>query len=108
MLVNTVPDDCLMYIILIFNIAPVVNVFMLSIKNNKKKKNSKGKLKFRCNNYTQSLRQAFDINDTDLSKYFWTLKANVAAQHLKWSIKQYTSRYKCCIRRCDLYMTVQK
>ena len=36
MLINTVPDDCLMYIgfqfILIFNITSIVNVFVLSIE----------------------------------------------------------------------------
>ena len=36
MLINTVPDDCLVYIgfnwVLIFNITSIVNVFMLSIK----------------------------------------------------------------------------
>ena len=35
MLINTVPNDCLMYIgfyfFIFFNITPIVNVFMLSI-----------------------------------------------------------------------------
>ena len=36
MLINTVPNDCLMYIgfylFIFFNITPIVNVFMLSIE----------------------------------------------------------------------------
>lgn len=37
MLINTAPYDCLMYIfILILNIAFIVNVFMLSIEQNKR------------------------------------------------------------------------
>ena len=36
MLINTVPDDYVMYIgfILVFNVTSIVNVFMLNIKKN--------------------------------------------------------------------------
>ena len=45
------------------------------------------------------------INDTELSKYLWTLKANGNDYHLKWSIKSDVSRYKCGTRKCDLCPT---
>ena len=61
--------------------------------------------KSRYNNHTQSFRHISHINDTDLSKYLWTLKANGADYHLKWSIKLYASRYKYGTRRCDLCLT---
>ena len=43
------------------------------------------------NNHTQSFRHISHINDTELSKYLWTLKANGTDYHLKWSIKSYAS-----------------
>ena len=61
--------------------------------------------KSRYNNDTKSFRHIFHINGTELSKYLWTLKANGADYHLKWSIKLYASRYKCSTRRCDLCLT---
>ena len=63
---------------------------------------SDGKFKSRYNNHTQSFRHISHINDTELIKYLWTVKANGTDYHLKWSIKSYASRYKCGIRRCDL------
>ena len=63
---------------------------------------SEGEFKSRYNNHTQSFRNISHINDTELSKYLWTLKANGTDYHLKWSIKLYASRYKCGSRRCDL------
>ena len=55
---------------------------------------SEGEFKLRCNNHTQSFRNISHINDTELSKYLWTLKANGTDYHLKWSIKSYAFRYK--------------
>ena len=66
---------------------------------------SDGEFKSRYNNHTQSFRDISHINDTELSKYFWMLKANGTDYHLKWSIKSYASRYKCGRRRCDLCLT---
>ena len=66
---------------------------------------SEGEFKSRYNNHTQSFRNISHINDTELSKYLWTLKANGTDYHLKWSIKSYASRYKCGTRRCDLCLT---
>ena len=61
-----------------------------------------GELKSRYNNHTQSFKNISHINDTELSKYLWMLKANRTDYHLKWSIKPYASRYKCGTKRCDL------
>ena len=66
---------------------------------------SEGEFKSRYNNYTQSFRHISHINDTELSKYLRTLKANGTDYYLKCSIKLYASRYKCGKRRCDLYLT---
>ena len=66
---------------------------------------SEGEFKSRYNNHTQSFRHISYTNDTELSKYLWTLKADRTDYHLKWSIKSYASRYKCRTRRCDLCLT---
>ena len=44
---------------------------------------SEGEFKSRYNNHTQSFRHISHINDTELSKYLWTLKANGTGYHLK-------------------------
>ena len=67
---------------------------------------SEGEFKYRHNNPMQSFRNISHINDTELSKYLWTLKVNGSDNHLKSkSIKSYPSRYKCGTRRCDLSLT---
>ena len=66
---------------------------------------SEGEFKSRYNNHIQSFRNISHINDTELSKYLWTLKVNGTDYHLKWSIKSYASQYKCGTRRCDLCLT---
>ena len=66
---------------------------------------SEGEFKSRYNNHTQSFRHISHINDTELSKYLWRLKANGTDYHLKWSVKSHASRYKCGTRRCDLCLT---
>ena len=55
---------------------------------------SEGEFKSKYNNHTQSFRNISHINDTELSKYLWTLKTNGTDYHLKWSAKSYASRYK--------------
>ena len=66
--------------------------------------------KSRYSNHTQSFRNwnlsISHINDRELSKYLWTLKANGTDYHLKWSIKSYASRNK--YGRCDLCLTEKK
>ena len=64
-----------------------------------------GEFKSRYNNHAQSFRNISHINDTELSKYLWTLKANGTDYHLKWSLKSYASRYKCGTRRCNSCLT---
>ena len=66
---------------------------------------SEGEFKSRYNNHTQSFRNISHINDTELSQYLWTLKANWTNYHLKWSIESYASRYKCGTRRYNLCLT---
>ena len=66
---------------------------------------SEGEFKSRYNNHMQSFRKISQINETELSKYLWTLKANETDYHLKWSIKSYVSGDKCGTRRCDLCLT---
>ena len=66
---------------------------------------SEGEFKSRYNNHTESFRHISHVNDTELSKYLWTFKANGADYHLKWSIKLNASRYKYVTRRCDLCLT---
>ena len=63
---------------------------------------SEGEFKSRYNNHKQSFRNISHINDTELSKYLWNLKANGIDYYLKWSIKSYASQYKCGTRRSDL------
>ena len=52
----------------------------------------------------RNLSDTYPINDTELPKYFWTLKAYETDYHLKWSKKTYSSRYRCG-SRCDLCLT---
>ena len=44
------------------------------------------------------------VNDMELSKYLWALKANATDYNLKWSIKSNASKYKSSTR-CDLCLT---
>ena len=66
---------------------------------------SEGEFKSRHNIYTQSFRNISHINDTELSKYLSTLKANGTDYHLKWTVEPYASGYKCGTRKCDLCLT---
>ena len=66
---------------------------------------SEGEIISRYNNHTKFFRHISHINDIELSKYLWTLKANGADYYLKCSIKLYASQYKCGTRRCDLCQT---
>ena len=62
---------------------------------------SEGEFKSRYNNHIQSFRNISHINDTELSKYLWTLKKQMGLI----TIKSYASRYKCGTRRCDFCLT---
>ena len=61
--------------------------------------------KSRHDNNMQSFRYITHINDTELSKYLWALKANGTDYHVKGSVKSYRFCYKYSTRRCDLYLT---
>ena len=52
-----------------------------------------------------SFRHKKRVNDTELSKYLWTLKEENVDYNLQWSIKAYASPYKCGTRKCDLRLT---
>ena len=52
-----------------------------------------------------SFRHKKRVNDTELSKYLWTLKEENADYNLQWSIKAYASPCKCGTRKCDLRLT---
>ena len=57
---------------------------------------------------TKIIRNVSDtshINNRELSKYLWKLKANGSDYLLKCSIKSYASQYKRGTRRCDLCLT---
>ena len=66
---------------------------------------SEVEFEFIYNNHTQSFRHISHINDTELSKYLWTMNANRTDYHLKLSTKSYASRYKCGTRGCNLCLT---
>ena len=63
---------------------------------------SEGEFKMRYNNHTKSFRNRKYANDTELSKYIWSLKDNNEEYNIKWSIASRASPYKCGTRRCDL------
>ena len=52
-----------------------------------------------------SFRHKKRVNDTELSKYLWTLKEENVDYNLQWSIKAYASPCKCGTRKCDLRLT---
>ena len=64
-----------------------------------------GDFKFRYNNHTNSFRNRYYEQDTELSKYIWKLKDLGKVFILKWSIAAYASTYRCRTRHCDLCKT---
>ena len=64
-----------------------------------------GDFKFRYNNHTNSFRNRYYEQDTELSKYIWKLKDLGKVFILKWSIAAYASTYRCGTRHCDLCKT---
>ena len=52
-----------------------------------------------------SFRHKKRVNDTELSKYLWTLKEENVDYNLQWSIKAYASPCKCGTTKCDLRLT---
>ena len=65
-----------------------------AVNNNEYKEyfgTAEGEFKLRYNNHTMSFRHKKRVNDTELSKYLWTLKEENAGYNLQWSIKAYAS-----------------
>ena len=58
---------------------------------------SLGEFKSRYNNHTQSIRNISRINDTELSNYLWTLKANRTDYHLNSSTKSSLNQIRVLI-----------
>lgn len=68
---------------------------------------TEGEFNSRYNNHTRTFRHISHINDMELPKYLWTLRASGRNYLLKWIIKLYASKYKCDTRRCDLCLTTE-
>ena len=66
---------------------------------------AEGEFKLRCNNHTMLFRHKKSEKDTELSKYLRKLKEENADYNLQWSIKAYTSLYKCGTRKCDFCLS---
>lgn len=63
---------------------------------------SESDFKTRFNNHTKSFNNRPYENDSELSKYVWSLKDKRMVYNIKWSIEKYCSPYKCGKRKCDL------
>ena len=61
-----------------------------------------GSFKSRYNNHTKSFRLRCYENETELSKYIWSLKDNNIEFSIMWQIKSKAMPYKCGSRNCDL------
>ena len=66
---------------------------------------SESEFKTRFNNHTKSFRHRKHENETEFSKYLWSLKYQKIDFDLSWSIAARASSYKCGTRRCDLCLT---
>ena len=63
---------------------------------------SEREFKTRFNNHTKSFRHRKYENDSELSKYLWTLNDRGVGYSIKWNIAAHASPYKCGTRRCDI------
>ena len=62
----------------------------------------------RCVNQKSSLKYPSKGNTTELAKYYWELRDKGFDKRdiiVDWSIERQAHEYKCCIRRCDPYLT---
>ena len=66
---------------------------------------SESEFKTRFYNHTKSFRNRSYENDSELSKYLWTLNDRGVGYSIKWDIASKCSPYKCGTRRCDLCLT---
>ena len=58
--------------------------------------NSETEFTFKYNNHTMSFRNRTHENDSDLSKFIWSLKDQNKEFDIKWSIFKKSSRSKSC------------
>ena len=74
---------------------------------------SEGSFKLRYGNHKKALDRRYE-NDTELSKYVWTLKDKEPLQcntelptgtTIKWNIAARAQPYQCGTRRCELCLT---
>ena len=59
-------------------------------------------LKYMYNNHTMSFRNRTHENDTELSKYIWSLKDENKDFDIKWSILKKSSGYSIISKLCNL------
>ena len=63
---------------------------------------SETEFKSRYNNHTMSFRNRTHENDTELSKYIWSLKDENKDFDIKWSILKKSSGYSIISKSCNL------
>ena len=63
---------------------------------------SETEFKSRYNNHTMSFRNRTHENDTELSKYIWSLKDENKDFDIKWSILKKSSGYSNIYKSCNL------
>ena len=63
---------------------------------------SETEFKSRYNNHTMSFRNRTHENDTELSKYIWSLKDENKDFDIKWSILKKSSGYSIISKLCNL------
>ena len=61
-----------------------------------------GSFKQRYSNHKTSFNRRQHINDTELSKYVWSLKEDNVAFNIRWDIEKVCAPYSCGSRKCDL------
>ena len=66
---------------------------------------SEPKFKLRFHNHNSSFRNESKENETELSKYIWSLKRSEKNYRIEWSIAAKCAPYKCGSRSCSLCLT---
>ena len=66
---------------------------------------SETKFKFRYSNHAMSFRNRTPENDSELSKYIWSLKDENKDFDIKWSILKKSSAYSIVSKSCNLCLS---
>ena len=66
---------------------------------------SEGTFKSRLANHNKSFNRVRYMNDTNLSKYIWSLKESDVNYNIKWTIAAKCFPYVCGSRKCDLCLS---